>query len=56
MERYDSHKIPSHSVNANSGGKMRRPWTTPALAKLKKPSEAQTGILLGPEIILLIQS
>jgi hypothetical protein len=32
----------------------KRPWRTPTLTPLQNPAQAQGGLALGPEVILLL--
>ena len=38
---------------AEKDADARAPWSKPVLVKLKKPSDAQTGGLIGPDGILV---
>ena len=42
------------SASASERPAARRQWRRPQLMRLPNPAEAQGGLLIGPEIIILL--
>lgn len=43
-----------HAAETEGCGRVRRPWRSPVLAELKTVSAAETGLLVGTELVVLL--
>jgi hypothetical protein len=50
----DDRSLATLSADAAGAGAARRPWRTPKLNHLQTPAQAEAGILLGPEAVILL--
>lgn len=54
MKNEDRCQLSAYSDGVAAVGAVRRPWKAPVLTGLKSPADAQGGLLIGPEVIVLL--